>query len=50
MTALKHFDGAYWRNLFNSCVGKTKWPFRSGVWSKKRVDPTRTRRLDYFCF
>ncbi|MBA0565405.1 hypothetical protein Golob_010282, partial [Gossypium lobatum] len=38
MTALKHFDGAYWRNLFDSCVGKTTWPFGSGVWSKKRVE------------
>ncbi|MBA0774823.1 hypothetical protein Gotri_010004, partial [Gossypium trilobum] len=27
MTAIKHFDGAYWRNLFDSCVGKTTWPF-----------------------
>ncbi|MBA0623123.1 hypothetical protein Godav_008607, partial [Gossypium davidsonii] len=36
MTALKHFDGAYWRNLFDSCVGKTTWPFGSGVWSKNR--------------
>ncbi|XVE51897.1 hypothetical protein DITRI_Ditri02bG0077700 [Diplodiscus trichospermus] len=35
MTALKHFDGAYWRNLFDSRVGKTTWPFGSGVWSKK---------------
>ncbi|KAH1066375.1 hypothetical protein J1N35_031362 [Gossypium stocksii] len=50
MTALKHFDGAYWRNLFDSCVGKTTWPFGSGFWSKKRVDPTRNRRLHYFCF
>ncbi|MBA0807624.1 hypothetical protein Gohar_023418, partial [Gossypium harknessii] len=24
MTALKHFDGAYWRNLFDSCVGKPR--------------------------
>ncbi|OMO66174.1 Tryptophan synthase beta subunit-like PLP-dependent enzymes superfamily [Corchorus olitorius] len=35
MAALKHFDGAYWRNLFDSRVGKTTWPFGSGVWSKK---------------
>nr|KJB70200.1 hypothetical protein B456_011G062900 [Gossypium raimondii] len=35
MSALKHFDGAYWRNLFDSRVGKTTWPFGSGVWSKK---------------
>ncbi|WRX26398.1 Tryptophan synthase beta chain-like [Theobroma cacao] len=35
MSALKHFDGAYWRNLFDSRIGKTTWPFGSGVWSKK---------------
>lgn len=28
-------DGAYWRNLFDSRVGKTTWPYGSGVWSKK---------------
>jgi hypothetical protein len=35
MEALKKFDGAYWRSLFDSRVGKTTWPFGSGVWSKK---------------
>lgn len=35
MEALKKFDGAYWRNLFDSRVGKTTWPFGSDVWSKK---------------
>jgi len=35
LTALKKFDGAYWRNLFDSRVGKTTWPYGSGVWSKK---------------
>ncbi|XP_022154650.1 threonine synthase, chloroplastic-like [Momordica charantia] len=35
MEALKNFDGAYWRNLFDSRVGKTTWPYGSGVWSKK---------------
>lgn len=35
MEALKKFDGAYWRNLFDSRVGKTTWPYGSGVWSKK---------------
>ncbi|KDD75510.1 pyridoxal-phosphate dependent enzyme [Helicosporidium sp. ATCC 50920] len=35
MTALKQFDGAYWRRLFDSRVGTTGWPFGSGVWSKK---------------
>ncbi|CAK9326727.1 unnamed protein product [Citrullus colocynthis] len=35
MEALKKFDGAYWRNLFDSRVGKMTWPYDSGVWSKK---------------
>ncbi|KAJ8535834.1 hypothetical protein K7X08_034235 [Anisodus acutangulus] len=35
MNALKKFDGQYWRNLFDSRVGKTTWPYGSGVWSKK---------------
>ncbi|MBA0661767.1 hypothetical protein Goklo_006018 [Gossypium klotzschianum] len=42
--ALKKFDGAYWRELFDSRVGKTTWPYGSGVWSKKEwvlpeIDP-----------
>ncbi|KAF3781608.1 Threonine synthase [Nymphaea thermarum] len=35
MEALKKFDGEYWKNLFDSRVGKTTWPYGSGVWSKK---------------
>ncbi|KAK4269133.1 hypothetical protein QN277_022327 [Acacia crassicarpa] len=35
MEALKKYDGGYWRNLFDSRVGKTTWPYGSGVWSKK---------------
>lgn len=35
MGALKHYDGAYWKALFDSRVGKTTWPYGSGVWSKK---------------
>ncbi|KAL7238149.1 hypothetical protein ACSBR2_004284 [Camellia fascicularis] len=35
MAALKQFDGNYWRSLFDSRVGKTTWPYGSGVWSKK---------------
>lgn len=35
MDALKKFDGTYWKNLFDSRVGKTTWPYGSGVWSKK---------------
>lgn len=34
-SALAKFDGAYWRRLFDSRVGKTTWPYGSGVWSKK---------------
>ncbi|KAK1355188.1 hypothetical protein POM88_048444 [Heracleum sosnowskyi] len=26
MEALRKFDGQYWKNLFDSCVGKTDWP------------------------
>ncbi|KAK4267253.1 hypothetical protein QN277_024056 [Acacia crassicarpa] len=33
--ALKKHDGKYWRSLFDSRVGKTTWPYGSGVWSKK---------------
>ncbi|KAK7329659.1 hypothetical protein VNO77_23832 [Canavalia gladiata] len=44
MDALRRFDGAYWRSLFDSRVGKTTWPYGSGVWSKKEwvlpeIDP-----------
>ncbi|XWS70053.1 hypothetical protein CRYUN_Cryun03dG0016200 [Craigia yunnanensis] len=44
MEALKKLDGAYWRELFDSQVGKTTWPYGSGVWSKKEwvlpeIDP-----------
>ncbi|KAF8393582.1 hypothetical protein HHK36_021826 [Tetracentron sinense] len=35
MDALKKFDGQYWKSLFDSRVGKTTWPYGSGVWSKK---------------
>ncbi|GFY97160.1 pyridoxal-5'-phosphate-dependent enzyme family protein [Actinidia rufa] len=35
MDALKRYDGDYWRSLFDSRVGKTTWPYGSGVWSKK---------------
>lgn len=35
MDALKQFDGHYWRSLFDSRVGTTRWPYGSGVWSKK---------------
>lgn len=35
MAALRQFDGHYWRTLFDSRVGTTRWPYGSGVWSKK---------------
>ena len=35
MEALKKFDGQYWKDLFDKRVGKTTWPYGSGVWSKK---------------
>ncbi|KAB2613040.1 threonine synthase [Pyrus ussuriensis x Pyrus communis] len=35
MAALKNYDGKYWRDLFDSRIGKTTWPYGSGVWSKK---------------
>ena len=40
--ALRNVDGKEWRRLFDSRVGKTTWPFGSGVWSKKEwVLPVR---------
>ena len=42
MEALAIYDAAYWRALFDQRVGKTSWPFGSGVWSKKEwVLPVR---------
>lgn len=35
MEALGKYDAKYWKNLFDSRVGKTTWPYGSGVWSKK---------------
>ncbi|ERN04835.1 hypothetical protein AMTRI_Chr05g72390 [Amborella trichopoda] len=35
LSALKKFDAPYWKSLFDSRVGKTTWPYGSGVWSKK---------------
>ena len=28
-------DVEYWKTLFDERVGKTSWPYGSGVWSKK---------------
>lgn len=33
--ALGHYDAAYWKKLFDSRIGTTRWPHGSGVWSKK---------------
>ena len=35
MEALARYPGSYWRDLFDSRVGRTAWPYGSGVWSKK---------------
>jgi threonine synthase len=35
MDALKQYDAAHWKKLFDGRVGTTLWPYGSGVWSKK---------------
>lgn len=35
MDRLKELSPKRWRELFDSRVGTTKWPYGSGVWSKK---------------
>ncbi|KAJ3670680.1 hypothetical protein LUZ60_008106 [Juncus effusus] len=35
MAALAQYPGSYWRDLFDKRVGRTVWPYGSGVWSKK---------------
>lgn len=35
MDALKRYDPAQWRDLFDRRSGRTVWPYGSGVWSKK---------------
>jgi hypothetical protein len=54
MEALKKYDGQYWKNLFDSRIGRTEWPYGSGVWSKKEwilpvsnEKPVRVSRLQY---
>lgn len=37
MDALKEYDATYWRKLFDSRIGTTRWPYGSGVWSKKEL-------------
>ena len=42
MDALRQYGPEYWRALFDSRIGRTTWPFGSGVWSKKEwVLPVR---------
>jgi threonine synthase len=35
MEALRIYSPQYWKALFDERVGKTSWPYGSGVWSKK---------------
>ena len=35
MESLKIYSAQYWKALFDERVGKTSWPYGSGVWSKK---------------
>lgn len=35
MEALGIYSPQYWKALFDERVGKTSWPYGSGVWSKK---------------
>nr|QKY14826.1 threonine synthase (THRC) [Polytomella parva] len=35
MKALAQYSPEYWKNLFDSRVGSTSWPYGSGIWSKK---------------
>ena len=46
MEALAIYGPDYWKALFDQRVGKTTWPYGSGVWSKKEwVLPVSARRL-----
>lgn len=35
MESLSIYSPQYWKALFDERVGKTSWPYGSGVWSKK---------------
>ena len=35
MEKLGQYSPEHWKQLFDSRVGKTYWPYGSGVWSKK---------------
>jgi threonine synthase len=41
MEALSIYGPKYWKALFDERVGKTTWPYGSGVWSKKEDPPVR---------
>jgi len=46
MEALAIYGPDYWKALFDQRVGKTTWPYGSGVWSKKEwVLPARAAAL-----
>lgn len=43
MESLRIYSAQYWKALFDERVGKTSWPYGSGVWSKKEwILPVRT--------
>lgn len=43
MEALSIYGPKYWKALFDERVGKTTWPYGSGVWSKKEwILPVRS--------
>jgi threonine synthase len=47
MESLRIYSPQYWKALFDERVGKTSWPYGSGVWSKKEwILPVR---LCSFC-
>lgn len=54
MEALSIYSPEYWKALFNERVGKTSWPYGSGVWSKKEwvlpVSILRPCIYLYLCF
>ena len=49
MEALAKYSPEHWKQLFDSRVGKTHWPYGSGVWSKKEwvLPVNRPPRTDW---
>ena len=46
MEALASYSPQYWKALFSERVGKTSWPYGSGVWSKKEwILPVRANAV-----